>query len=561
MIRSTRMTLGLGLAFIIAIGLLAACDFPTPASGASISGDVFHDLCAVPYASIPPGDPLPEGCIDTGPVTGLQADGVYDPGEPGIENVTLRLGSGACPSTGLATATTDVNGNYSFGGLSAGTYCVSVDALSDGNDVFLIPGGWTYPVRDADPQEVTVTLTASQQETDVDFGWDHQFLPPPPALTASISGDVFHDLCAVPYASIPPGDPLPEGCIDSGPVTGLQADGIYDPGEPGIEAVTLHLGSGACPSTGLATDTTDVNGTYSFGGLAAGTYCVSVDALSDGNDLILIPGGWTYPLRDADPQEVTVTLMADQAETDIDFGWDYQFLPEPPALTATPTPEGYIVKAIMDSNCRTGPMTIFDQYGFLLENEEAEAKGRLVDNSWLSVKLVDEPNQCWIAENLLEYSFNLNELPILISPPTPTPAPGGITGIVWDDVCNPPNLTPDTPEPPPPGCETDGIFYWANGIYEAGEQGIANVIVHLGVGACPAAGLPPTTTDASGVFSFTGLAPGNYCVSISVVGNESALVPGTWSHPDVTGNWGRINVTVNPGATTGNVNFGWDFQF
>ena len=70
---------------------------------------------------------------------------------------------------------------------------------------------------------------------------------------ASISGDIFHDLCAVPYASIPPGDPLPEGCIDAGPVEGLEANGVYEPGEPGIEAITLHLGNGACPSSGLAT--------------------------------------------------------------------------------------------------------------------------------------------------------------------------------------------------------------------------------------------------------------------------------------------------------------------
>jgi len=187
--------------------------------------------------------------------------------------------------------------------------------------------------------------------------------------------------------------------------------------------------------------------------------------------------------------------------------------------------------------------------------------GRLADSTWLLVQLVNEQNHCWIAENLLTYSFNVSDLAVFASPPTPTPAPGGIAGIVWDDECNPPNLTPDTPEPPPPGCETDGIVYWANGILEAGEQGIANVIVQLGAGACPAAGLTTTTTNASGAYSFGGLAAGNYCVSISVVGNESALIPGGWSHPDVTGNWARINVTVNPGATTGNVNFGWDFQF
>ena len=80
----------------------------------------------------------------------------------------------ACPSTGFSTTTTDANGQYTFGGLSAGTYCVSFNALTDGNDSILIPGGLTYPTVGGTPQ-ATVNLLTSQNMTGVAFGWMWQF--------------------------------------------------------------------------------------------------------------------------------------------------------------------------------------------------------------------------------------------------------------------------------------------------------------------------------------------------------------------------------------------------
>jgi hypothetical protein len=45
--------------------------------------------------------------------------------EEGRPNLQVPLGSGACPSAGLATATTDALGDYSFRLISQGTYCVT----------------------------------------------------------------------------------------------------------------------------------------------------------------------------------------------------------------------------------------------------------------------------------------------------------------------------------------------------------------------------------------------------------------------------------------------------
>lgn len=158
--------------------------------------------------------------------------------------------------------------------------------------------------------------------------------------SALISGKVWHDLCAVPEHGYPPTPP--PGCADpDSDGLFIDANGILEAGEPGIPGVTLRLKSGPCASgSDLTTATTGSEGEYSFPGLAAGTYCVSVNALGDGNDLVLIPGGWTYPTRGDSPVQTEIVLGDGEVRADINFGWDYQFLPMMPDYvpTSTPTP-------------------------------------------------------------------------------------------------------------------------------------------------------------------------------------------------------------------------------
>jgi inhibitor of cysteine peptidase len=142
-----------------------------------------------------------------------------------------------------------------------------------------------------------------------------------PSLGA-IGGLVWHDLCAPPWGEAPPSPP--EGCVESSG-GGYEANGILELGEPGIPGVLIVLGVGDCPSTDLDTAITDGDGSYVFAELGAGTYCVSIDPLDGTNESILIPGGWTYPALDVG--SATVTLAEGAEELDVDFGWDYQFLP------------------------------------------------------------------------------------------------------------------------------------------------------------------------------------------------------------------------------------------
>jgi len=147
---------------------------PTQTPGL-IKGILWHELCK--YSGGEAGEPLVlgQGCVQWG--TAAEKFGpnqLKDDFETGWVGVTLHLGSGTCPSTGLATAITDASGEYQFEGLSAGTYCVSYSNLIDGNDEILIPGEPTFPSRGDAGFLVTVDLSAAEERI-VDFGYAWQF--------------------------------------------------------------------------------------------------------------------------------------------------------------------------------------------------------------------------------------------------------------------------------------------------------------------------------------------------------------------------------------------------
>ena len=160
-------------------------------------------------------------------------------------------------------------------------------------------------------------------------------LPPPtddlapPATAASspgaIDGLLWKDRCLITGGEA--GEPLVlgQGCVSTGPnPENWGANQVFEPGfEPGIGGVTIHLGNGACPVIGLTSTITAGDGSYAFAGLPPGTYCVSFDALHDGNDAVLIPGGLSYPVRGGDGQ-VTVSVASGGLEV-VNFGWTFQF--------------------------------------------------------------------------------------------------------------------------------------------------------------------------------------------------------------------------------------------
>lgn len=176
---------------------------PPPDVGepASISGRVWHDLCAVAGGEGSNPESPSDGCI-TLPTGGFAANGNLEDGEPGIEGVQVDLGTGACPASGLASATTNADGFFSFTNLQPGTYCLSVDPDSPANAPLLLPGVWTFPTGAGQVAAVTIEPQPGQSLTAQNFGWDYQFLPEPDQTQACTDRARFVDDITIPDGTV-----------------------------------------------------------------------------------------------------------------------------------------------------------------------------------------------------------------------------------------------------------------------------------------------------------------------------------------------------------------------
>jgi len=222
----------------------------------------------------------------------------YENGEPPVAGREVWLLSGHCDrTTPDARATTGADGRYTFKPLPPGEYCVAL----------------RYPGGHEDAQSALLgpgqVLSEFNLRAHLDEG---------PA--GSISGLLWHDYCAL----------APDGawlgnCVQVDPVRGWTANGVRETGEEGIGGVTIRLLPGACASGNpavLASSVTAADGSYSFPTLAAGTYCVSMNAAEPGNQALLLPGDWSYPRPGIWYQEIL--LGAGEQRTSVNFGWDYQ---------------------------------------------------------------------------------------------------------------------------------------------------------------------------------------------------------------------------------------------
>lgn len=221
----------------------------------------------------------------------IDSDGVQDLGEPGIPGVKITA---VDTCTGVVrTATTDANGTYLFENLGPCTYEVSLDSTT-------LPAG-TIPTFDLSgpiDRVATVDLAVGDNRRDVDFG----------EVGAGSLGDrIWND---------------------------ADDDGVQDPGEAGIPGVTVTLTSVNC--LGLTrTATTDASGNYTFTGLPACEYTVTVDPATVPADL-----AQSGDLDSVLDNKTTVKLGAGEDRVDLDFGYSpTQILEDgnvPPGTPGTP---------------------------------------------------------------------------------------------------------------------------------------------------------------------------------------------------------------------------------
>lgn len=102
-----------------------------------------------------------------------------------------------------------------------------------------------------------------------------------------------------------------------------------------------------------------------------------------------------------------------------------------PTATATasftPTPTATLgppfVVALENSNCRFGPLPVYDVIGYLLAGQRAAVDGRNAESTWWWIERVDGVGHCWIWDGLVEKEGDFSAVPIIAAPPTPTPTP------------------------------------------------------------------------------------------------------------------------------------------
>lgn len=213
---------------------------------------------AIPLGPTGPNPPLPQ--LGDRVWRDLNANGLQDPGEPGIPFATLRLYKG---DTLVGTTSTDGNGTYWFNrwNVTNGT----PDPADDG-----LQPNTAYQVRIAGDQPALVGLrpTAADQGTDDLRDSDAVTTATGAVINLTTTADeIFpqYDAGYVPAATI-------------GNLVWLDANnnGRKDPTEAGIPGVTVRL----LDSNGaqVATTTTGADGSYLFTGLVPGTYVVEIAA-------------------------------------------------------------------------------------------------------------------------------------------------------------------------------------------------------------------------------------------------------------------------------------------
>ncbi|TRU20071.1 MAG: serine protease, partial [Microcystis aeruginosa Ma_SC_T_19800800_S464] len=194
------------------------------------------------------------------------ADGIQNPGELGIANVTVKLYDNA--NTLIATATTDATGSYNFDNITSGEYYLEFTApegyllspLNQGSDDTL----------DSDVDPSTTKTANFAVNAGENLSWDAGLYQ-----LASITGQTWND---------------------------VNGDGVKQSTEIGLSVWTVYLdtNNNGQLDTGETSTQTDINGNYTFNDLRPGTYTVAQ----------IVRDGWqqTYPIFSVSTTGSSVSL-------------------------------------------------------------------------------------------------------------------------------------------------------------------------------------------------------------------------------------------------------------
>lgn len=95
-----------------------------------------------------------------------------------------------------------------------------------------------------------------------------------------------------------------------------------------------------------------------------------------------------------------------------------------PSPTYTFTPTVPMVSVSGNTNCRTGPGTVYDLVFVLTVGQTAQVVGRDGEGQYWVIRNPSNPaNSCWLWGNYATVTGDWSALPVIPAPPTPTPAP------------------------------------------------------------------------------------------------------------------------------------------
>ncbi len=549
---------------------------PNPATGRTNSINLIANNLTVD-AGLVQGIPAGKGSIGDRVWYDLPAGttGVQDANETGVSGVTVKLYKDAnndgsisgAELTAVATTTTNALGNYMFGGLDAGTYQVGFSNLPAGFTLTTKDAG-TDDAKDSDgnPLNTSIagnTATAGTSYTglvNLALGEDNLTVDlgiVPPANTNTLGGDVWAD---------------------------KNNDGNQTAGEPAIKGVMVTLYNAA--GQPIATTVTDENGKYLFVGLPDGTYSVGFSSL---------PAGYNFTnqsaINDATGSDANVTTgrtgtvtlgAANRNDTSLDAG-----------LVTTRAALGNYVWFDANSNGAqdatekgiSGVTVTLTRPGFGLDGIAGNA-----DDALAVASAITDATGNYFFGNLAagSYVVGFSTIPnnlVFTQQNTPgdnqndtnsdaNPATGLSSTIVLS--AGETDLTIDAGvKPILPGAVGD--FVWndlnGNGIQDAGEPGIAGVLVTLYDAANNPVG--SAITDGNGAYLITNVPAGTGYYAIfsnlplgasfttqdqtaggGTDSNDSDANPTTGRTGSITITAGEINTTVDAGLLIATLNLG-----
>ncbi|MEJ8851705.1 SdrD B-like domain-containing protein [Variovorax rhizosphaerae] len=448
-------------------------------------------------------------------------NGYQDETGTGVSGITVQLKGagvdgvfGTADDTTLKTTTTDANGKYLFTGLTAGDYQVQFSGLQPGTEFTTANyGNNGYDTADSDANQTTgrtdtVTLTAGQDRTDVDAGIRDKL--------SSLGDRVWFD---------------------------TNRNGIQDAGEAGIKDVLVQLyRTGADGLVGTGDDVyvnqmfTLADGKYLFDDLSAGNYYVKTYGYNwtiDPTTTVFTQGdAGTNDAIDSDVTKVAanigytnaVTLGKGEQNLTVDIGFTSKLGSIGDTVWVDTNRDGYQ----NDGNTGVAGVTV------QLKGTGADGVFGTADDITLKTTTTDA-NGKYLFTDLTAGNYQVQFSGLLPGTEFTTANYGNNGYDTSDSDANQVTGRTDTITLTAGQDRTDvdagirdklsslGDRVWfdtnRNGIQDAGEAGIGNVLVRLyNVGADGVAGtgddvhVADKNTDANGNYLFTELNAGSYAV-------------------------------------------------